>query len=58
VLSRLTDCPLADLLRSGPDMGRSELARQVKLGQAVLNRHRDATSRRPCWPRWAASTWR
>jgi nicotinate-nucleotide--dimethylbenzimidazole phosphoribosyltransferase len=43
VLSRLTDCPLADLLRRGPDMGRSELARQVKLGQAVLNRHRDAT---------------
>ena len=42
VLSRLTDCPLADLLRSGPDMGRSELSRQVKLGQAALARHRDA----------------
>ncbi len=42
VLSRLTDCPLADLLRSGPDMGRQELTRQVKLGQAALARHRDA----------------
>ena len=42
VLSRLTDCPLPDLLRSGPDMGRTELARHVKLGQAALARHRDA----------------
>ena len=27
VLSRLTDCPVPDLLRSGPDMGRQEMAR-------------------------------
>lgn len=43
VLSRLADCPLPDLLRSGPDMSRSELARLVKLGQGALARHRDAT---------------
>ena len=42
VLSRLTDCPLADLLRSGPDMGRQELNRLVKIGQSALARHRDA----------------
>jgi nicotinate-nucleotide--dimethylbenzimidazole phosphoribosyltransferase len=42
VLSRLTDCPLADLLRSGPEMGRQELARQVKIGQTALARHKDA----------------
>jgi len=43
VLSRLTDCPLADLLRSGNDMSRAELARLMKIGQAALARHRDAT---------------
>ncbi|MBK8525871.1 MAG: nicotinate-nucleotide--dimethylbenzimidazole phosphoribosyltransferase [Rubrivivax sp.] len=42
VLSRLADCPLPDLLRSGDDMPRAELARQVKLGQQALARHRDA----------------
>ena len=42
VLSRLTDCPLADLLCRGPDMPRNELARQVRLGQAALARHHDA----------------
>jgi nicotinate-nucleotide--dimethylbenzimidazole phosphoribosyltransferase len=42
VLSRLTDCPLPDLLCSGADMPRSELARLVKLGQAALARHHDA----------------
>jgi nicotinate-nucleotide--dimethylbenzimidazole phosphoribosyltransferase len=43
VLSRLADCPLPDLLRSGPDMPRQELNRQVKFGQAALMRHREAT---------------
>ncbi|MFO1326438.1 MAG: nicotinate-nucleotide--dimethylbenzimidazole phosphoribosyltransferase [Rubrivivax sp.] len=43
VLSRLTDCPLPDLLRSGPEMGRQELNRLVKIGQSALARHRDAT---------------
>ena len=43
VLSRLSDCPLADLLRTGPDMGRQDLSRQVKIGQSALARHRDAT---------------
>jgi nicotinate-nucleotide--dimethylbenzimidazole phosphoribosyltransferase len=42
VLSRLTDCPLPDLLRSGPEMGRQELGRLVKLGQSALTRHREA----------------
>lgn len=42
VLSRLTDCPLPDLVCSGADMPRSELARLVKLGQAALTRHHDA----------------
>ena len=42
VLSRLTDCPLADLLCSGPEMGRDELARLVRLGQGALARHREA----------------
>jgi nicotinate-nucleotide--dimethylbenzimidazole phosphoribosyltransferase len=42
VLSRLTDCPLPDLLRSGPDMGRQEMSRLAKLGQTALNRHREA----------------
>ena len=42
VLSRLSDCPLPDLLRRGPDMGRQELNRLVKLGQSALARHRDA----------------
>lgn len=43
VLSRLTDCPLPDLLRSRSDMGRQELNRLVKVGQSALARHRDAT---------------
>ena len=42
VLSRLTDCPLPDLLCSGAEMPRAELARLVKLGQAALARHHDA----------------
>lgn len=42
VLSRLTDCPLPDLLRRGPEMGRQELARLVKLGQSALARHHEA----------------
>ncbi|MBL8334307.1 MAG: nicotinate-nucleotide--dimethylbenzimidazole phosphoribosyltransferase [Rubrivivax sp.] len=43
VLSRLTDCPLPDLVRASADMPRSHLASQVKLGQQALARHRDAT---------------
>jgi nicotinate-nucleotide--dimethylbenzimidazole phosphoribosyltransferase len=42
VLSRLADCPLNDLVCSGPDMPRSELARLIRLGQSALARHRDA----------------
>lgn len=43
VMSRLADCPLPDLLRSSADMPRQELSRVVKLGQAALARHREAT---------------
>ncbi|MCC7150913.1 MAG: nicotinate-nucleotide--dimethylbenzimidazole phosphoribosyltransferase [Rubrivivax sp.] len=42
VLARLSDCPLPDLLASGPELPRTELARRVKIGQAALARHRDA----------------
>ncbi len=42
LLSRLNDFPLADLLDSGPDMPRPELARRVHLGQQALARHRQA----------------
>ncbi len=42
LLSRLNDFPLADLLDSGPDLPRPELARRVQLGQQALSRHRQA----------------
>lgn len=42
VLSRLADCPLPELLSSGPEMPPSELARLSTLGQAALFRHQEA----------------
>lgn len=42
VLSRLADCPLAELLHAGADMGQPELNRWLRVGQAALARHHEA----------------
>lgn len=41
VVSRLSDCPLRDLLYAGPEMTKEELARSMKLVHAAAARHRD-----------------
>lgn len=43
VLSRLTDCPLRDLVISGPGMDSDELAHLLVVLQGAQGRHRDVT---------------
>lgn len=41
VLSRLTDCPIRDLIVSGPDMSADHLAHLMVIAQGAQGRHRD-----------------
>jgi len=43
VLSRLADCPVRDLIVSGPAMGADQLAHLLVIVQGALGRHRDTT---------------
>jgi nicotinate-nucleotide--dimethylbenzimidazole phosphoribosyltransferase len=43
VLSRLTDCPLRDLVISGPQMDTDQLAHLLVVLQGAQGRHRDVT---------------
>jgi nicotinate-nucleotide--dimethylbenzimidazole phosphoribosyltransferase len=40
VLARLTECPIRDLLLSGPDMPKESLSHTMKIVRGVQNRHR------------------
>jgi nicotinate-nucleotide--dimethylbenzimidazole phosphoribosyltransferase len=43
VLSRLADCPVRDLVLSGPAMSADELAHLMLIAQGAQSRHRDVT---------------